>query len=196
MAITAKTIIQTGFGPFNVSYHKIDDNEFVSFYYGDVTTGNPIVRIHSACLFGEAFHSSHCDCSHQLTETMRVIVQNGSGVIIYAYDEGRGIGLENKIKAMEIERVEGIDTVEAFKRLGFSEPDLRNFGLEVKVLQDLNVSKIIRSFSSNPRKRRALELADYTIIEELEIPPDKLGALALKEKQTKKDKMGYSYKND
>src|SRR6266404_2077417 len=104
MPIRSSTIIQTDFGSFKVSYHEIDAQGYVSFAHGDISRNTPIVRIHSACLFGEAFHSLHCDCNHQLTETMRVIDQHGSGVIVYSYQEGRGIGLEKKIEAMEIER--------------------------------------------------------------------------------------------
>jgi len=194
--ITATTIIQTEFGPFKANHHKLDGREFVSFSYGDITIGIPTVRIHSSCLFGEAFHSLHCDCYHQITETMEMIQKNGNGVIVYAYEEGRGIGLENKIKAMEIERTQNVDTVEAFKKLGFNEPDLRNFKIEVAVLTELNVSKMINSFSGNPIKRKALETAGFSIKNEFEVDSDKLNKLAVKEKQAKRDKMGYSYQND
>ena len=103
--ITASTIIKTGFGNFKVSYHKFGKKICVSFSYGDLAKNEPIVRFHSACLFGEAFHSLHCDCQHQITKVMSLIQTNGNGVIIYAYQEGRGIGLENKIKSMELERI-------------------------------------------------------------------------------------------
>lgn len=190
------TVIQTEFGAFKVTFHKTEHKDFISFTYGDVSTGQPIIRIHSSCLFGESFHSLHCDCQHQLTATMEMIVKNGNGVIIYAYDEGRGIGLENKIKAMEVERTKGIDTVAAFAELGFDNPDLRSFELETQVLTGLNVSKTIKSFSGNPKKRQALENASFSILEEFETDSKKLSKIALNEKKIKKDKMGYTYKND
>ncbi|MDB5260356.1 MAG: ribA [Candidatus Nomurabacteria bacterium] len=191
MAITAQTVIQTEFGPFNVSYHKIQNKELISFAQGDITFGSPIVRIQSACLFGEAFHSEHCDCAFQLTETMKAIHENQNGVIMYVpFEEGRGVGLENKIKSMELERTKGIDIIASFKELGF-EPDPRNFNISVKALNDLNLSKEIKSFSSNPRKRKALEEEGYIIRQELEINPSQLSDLAKKEKQFKIDNLGY-----
>lgn len=195
MAIKSNTIIQTDFGLFAVSYHEVADKGYVSFVYGDVTKGIPVIRIHSACLFGEAFHSLHCDCDHQLTETMRAISKRGSGAIIYSYAEGRGIGLQKKIEAMEIERTTGCDTVEAFKKLGFDKPDYRDHKAEVEVLNELDVALKIHSFSGNPNKRTALEEAGFEIIDELEIEPDTLSEIALKEKNVKKEKMGYTYKN-
>lgn len=193
MAITARTTIQTDFGPFAVASHTIHDKQLVSFSYGDVTQGTPIIRFHSACLFGEAFHSLHCDCAQQLTETMKLISEYGSGVIVYvAYEEGRGIGLENKIRAMELERTEGLDTVEAFKKLGF-DPDPRDFGPKVEVLRDLGVSKTIRTFSGNPKKRIALESGGFTLEQEIEINPTNLNELASNERKVKKEKLGYSH---
>jgi len=194
IAMTSTTI-QTEFGPYKVSYHRLDGESFVSFVYGDITTNTPIVRIHSACLFGEAFHSIHCDCHHQLTQTMKSIQTHGAGVIVYSYQEGRGIGLENKIKAMEIERETGCDTVDAFKKLGFEQADLRDFKKEVRILQELGAAKEIYSFSGNPRKRRELEAGGFTILGEYEIPEGVAGVLAQKERRAKKEKLGYSYKN-
>jgi 3,4-dihydroxy 2-butanone 4-phosphate synthase/GTP cyclohydrolase II len=196
MAITASTTIQTKFGPFSVSYHKFDDQSCVSFSFGDLTKGTPVIRIHSACLFGEAFSSLHCDCDQQLTQTMQMIQKSGAGSIIYSYQEGRGIGLENKIKSMEIERVEHVDTVEAFKKLGFDKADLRTYAAEVSALKDLSVSKNIISFSGNPNKKKALEDNGFKIVEEIEIKDANLSQIALKEKSVKKEKLGYSYKED
>lgn len=192
--IKSSTIVQTEFGPHRVSYHEITGNGYVSFACGDIAKGTPVVRIHSACLFGEAFHSLHCDCDHQLTETMKVIVQHGAGVIVYSYQEGRGIGLEKKISAMEIERTTGCDTVEAFQKLGLDKADYRDYRAEVEVLKELNLASHVYSFSGNPTKRKALEDAGYTIEDEYEITPDRLGEIALKERLVKKDKLGYTYK--
>ena len=91
MAITSTTTIQTEFGPYKANHHNMGNDTIISFVYGDVTINTPIVRIHSACLFGEAFHSLHCDCSHQLTQTMKSIQTHGAGVIVYSYQEGRGV---------------------------------------------------------------------------------------------------------
>ena len=193
--ISATTIIQTTYGAFTINFHKDDGNERVSFVYGDVTVGEPIIRIHSSCLFGESFHSLHCDCEHQLTETMKAIVENGNGLILYAYEEGRGIGLENKIRAMEIERTSGVDTVEAFRTLGL-DADPRNFKIAGDMLKDLRVSKTIKSFSGNPRKRKVLEEAGFIIVKEMEIDGIVLNDIAKKEKSVKQKKMGYTYKND
>ncbi len=194
MAITSTTTIQTEFGPYKANHHNMGNDTIISFVYGDVRINTPIVRIHSACLFGEAFHSLHCDCSHQLTEAMKTIQTHGAGVIVYSYQEGRDIGLENKIKAMEVERETGCDTVDAFKKLGFDQADLRNFKNEVRVLQELNVSNKIYSFSGNPRKRNEIEAGGFTILDEYEIPEGVAGILAEKERRTKKEKLGYTYK--
>lgn len=190
------TVIQTEFGPYTVRYHHLSGIDFASFVYGDITEGTPIVRIHSACLFGEAFHSLHCDCSHQLTETMKRIQEGGAGVIVYGYQEGRGVGLAKKIVAMEFERTTGCDTIEAYKKLGLSDSDVRDFIQEAEILKGLGLSKLVRSFSGNPRKHAALERAGFSIVEELEIPSHLLGPLATKEKKVKKEKMGYTYKNE
>ena len=188
----AQTIIKTSFGKFDVQYFKPEEKEIVTFSYGDISSGVPIVRIHSSCLFGESFHSEHCDCAQQLTDTMRKIVERGSGVIVYVYEEGRGVGLKNKIRAMEIERVEGFDTVDAFAKLGF-EADPRDFTIPAKVLKDLDVSKTIGLYSGNPKKRASLEKIGFEIIEEFETNSASLPEIAQKEKNTKRAKMGYSY---
>ena len=118
MSISASTIIHTDFGKFRVCYHKYKDDFCISFSKGNLKIGIPIVRIHSACLFGEVLRSIHCDCDHQIVEAMRKIKKHGNGVIIYSYKEGRGIGIEKKIRAMEIQRSMKCDTVEEFKKLG------------------------------------------------------------------------------
>ncbi len=193
LMITTKTILQTAFGPFEVQYHRINGEGHILFAYGDVSKDIPIIRIHSACLFGEALHSLHCDCDHQLTETMKQIQKYGTGIIIYSYQEGRGIGLEKKIAAMEIQRITGADTVEAFKQLGLKS-DYRTYRAEVEILKTVGVNKTIYIFSGNPHKRNALERAGFHIAKELEIKSSKLHPLAIREKRVKAEKMGYSYK--
>ncbi|HEY4489952.1 MAG TPA: hypothetical protein VJC12_01700 [Candidatus Paceibacterota bacterium] len=173
MSITATTIIQTEFGQFKINYHKISGKDFVSLSLGNVEAGNPVVRIHSTCLFGEAFHSTQCNCALQLTKAMKAIADNKGGVIVYSHcDEGRGVGLENKIKTMEIKRIEGISTSQALKKIGLVESDPNDYRFEVEVLGDLYISKTIVSFSNNSNKKKALESAGYVITGRLEVSSD------------------------
>ena len=194
MTTKSQTTIETESGPFIVRYHEVAGTVVVSFAQGDITKGTPIVRMHSACLFGEALHSLHCDCHHQLIETMRAIARHSNGIILYSYEEGRGIGLAKKIEAMEIQRSTGCDTVQAFAKLGLP-PDCRNYDDEIAVLQELGVPTHIYSFSGNPTKRKALENAGFIIDVEYEVASATLGHLALVEKRVKAAKMGYSYKD-
>lgn len=193
MALTASTILKTEFGDFKVSYHEFGKQYCVSFSKGDLLKNEPIVRIHSACLFGEAFHSLHCDCSHQITKTMGLIKNNKNGVIVYSYQEGRGIGLKNKIKAMEIERIENVDTVEAFKKLGFEKSDYREYKIEIQALKELGLSKKIKTFSGSPKKIEALEKAGYKVEQIIPEEPLNLSEIAKKERMVKVKKLGYKY---
>lgn len=148
--------------------------------------------MHSACLFGEAFRSIHCDCDSQIAETMKKIKKHGNGVIIYSYSsEGRGIGLEKKIKAMEIQRIAKCDTVDACKKLGLRKADYRTYKTEIEALQDLKVSKNIMFFGGNPDKIKALKEAGYNIKKILKFNEKNLSSLAKAEIQTKRKRMGY-----
>ena len=158
MPILASTFIHTDFGLFKTSYHKSRNGICVSFSRGNLSKDIPIIRFHSACLFGEAFHSLHCDCDGQLTSAMDLIKRHGRGAIVYTYQEGRGVGLDQKIKAMEIQRKEKCDTVEAFKKLGLDRLDYRNYKESIDALEDLKVSKTIMTFSGNPEKMRMLKI--------------------------------------
>jgi len=193
MAITSSTIIKTEFGNFRVCFHETKHNKCVSFSQGDLSKNTPIVRLHSACLFGEVFHSLHCDCYHQLTETMRLIRVNKCGVLIYSFQEGRGIGLKKKIQAMEIQRIEKCDTVDAFKKIGLKKSDYRDYKAEIEALKDLGLGKKIKTFSGNPQKIKALEEAGYNIIEFLKVDDKILTEEAKEEIETKLKKMGYMY---
>lgn len=188
MAITASTKLQTKSGQFNVNYHTIDDNFCVSFSMGNLSQSNIPVRIHSSCLFSESILSIDCDCSLQLKKSFEFISKHG-GIIVYLYQEGRGIGLENKIKAMELERTKNIDTAEAFKTLHF-DLDPRNYNVAIQALKDLKVSKNIRLITNNPRKMKQLEDAGFTIVERvvLSYPKNKLIKNYLK---VKKEKLGH-----
>jgi len=164
MPIIASTVLKLNYGDFTVSFFRNKERECLLFSHGDLLNRVPIVRIHSACLFGEAFFSKHCDCRQQLKETLKLIRKNKSGVIVYTYSEGRGIGMENKIRAMNIERTKNIDTVDAFLKLGFN-ADLRKYDCEVGALKELGVKKEIFVVSNNPEKINALIDAGFTIKE-------------------------------
>lgn len=163
MTITATTLLNTEFGNFKVSYHEHGNEFCVSFTYGDITKNDPIVRFQSSCLFGEAFHSTMCDCRQQLNEALELIKAHGNGVLVYSYKEGRGIGLKSKILSMEIERTHNVDAYEAFKILGLDKTDYRDYEAEVKALKEIGLAKKVRVFSQDSKKIEVLELAGYAI---------------------------------
>jgi 3,4-dihydroxy 2-butanone 4-phosphate synthase / GTP cyclohydrolase II len=168
--------------------NDVDDHEHVALVYGDVGDGeNVLVRMHSKCLTGDVFHSMRCDCGWQLHTSMEKITAEGRGVVVYLDQEGRGIGLLNKLKAYELQD-RGHDTVEANEALGFK-PDLRNYGIGAQILLDLGV-RSIRVLTNNPKKLVGLEGYGLTVVDRapIESPAtdENAGYLA-----TKRDKLGH-----
>ncbi len=153
----AEARLPTPYGTFQIIGYKndIDDHEHIALVYGDVAGKRDVlVRVHSKCTTGDIFESTRCDCGWQLRSAMRRIAEEGAGVIVYLDQEGRGIGLLNKLKAYELQDL-GHDTVEANERLGFP-PDLRNYGIGAQIIVDQGLSSI-RILTNNPRKLHGLD---------------------------------------
>ena len=155
---------------------------------GDLHHGVPLLRVHSQCVTGETFGSLRCDCGGQLTVALQAIAQEGRGLVIYEFQEGRGIGLTAKLQAYELQDV-GIDTIEANHALGFR-ADLRDFSLAAEILHDLRISRV-RLLTNNPRKVRALSSAGIKVAERVpcEVDPTTHSFTYL---QTKKHKLGHA----
>jgi 3,4-dihydroxy 2-butanone 4-phosphate synthase/GTP cyclohydrolase II len=189
----ATAALPTEHGDFRVTAFEsgLDKETHVALVKGEIGDGeNVLVRVHSRCLTGDVFHSSRCDCGAQLDAAMTKIEQEGRGVLLYLNQEGRGIGLANKIRAYELQE-QGLDTVEANERLGFK-ADQRDYGIGVQILKDLGV-RTMRLLSNNPRKLVGLEGYGLSVAEwlPLEIAPGEHSARYLR---TKRDKLGHRLK--
>ena len=190
----AESKLETKFGQFDVHVYTslIDYKEHIALTMGDLKKVKPtLVRVHSECMTGDVFGSKHCDCGEQLNNALQMISQRGAGVLLYMRQEGRGIGLANKIKAYNLQN-QGLDTVEANEKLGFK-MDQRTYGIGAQILADLGI-KEMEILTNNPRKLVGLEGYGLTIKKRLplEIKANKVN---LKYLQTKKGKMGHFLKN-
>src|ERR1700750_2411111 len=182
--------LPTETGEFRIAGYrsKTSDEEFVALYKGEMNPERPtLARIHSQCLTGDVFGSTKCDCGLQLHAAMRLIEEAGRGAIVYQLQEGRGIGIINKIRAYALQD-EGADTVEANERLGFA-VDLREYRQCAEVLFDLGLCKV-QMMSNNPLKLRAMEEAGLRVVERvaLEVESAEPAAQYLR---TKKQKLGH-----
>ena len=181
---------ETGLWIMIVYEDTCDTGEHIALVKGDIGSGAPVtVRVHSECLTGDVLGSLHCDCGSQLKTAMRIIEQEGRGVVLYMRQEGRGIGLTNKIRAYELQRSHGLDTVEANERLGFP-ADLRDYGTGAQILKDLKVEKI-RLLTNNPKKVVGLSGYGMAIVEQVPIELKERTDLQRKYLRTKKEKMGH-----
>jgi 3,4-dihydroxy 2-butanone 4-phosphate synthase/GTP cyclohydrolase II len=181
-------------GEFNaIAYsNEIDNNVYIALVKGEIKQGDEVlVRVHSQCLTGEVFGSKRCDCGEQLHRAMEMINREGKGVILYVRQEGRGIGLMNKLKAYELQD-KGLDTVEANIKLGFK-PDLRDYGIGAQILVDLGVRKM-KLMTNNPKKIVGLEGYGLKVVERvpIEVKPHEKNIIYLK---TKKKKLGHMLDN-
>ncbi len=186
----ARAQLPTQHGPFAVTAYDslIDGRTHVALVRGEIGDGREVlVRVHSQCLTGDVFASSRCDCGHQLELAMQRIAEEGRGVLLYLNQEGRGIGLANKIRAYELQD-QGLDTVEANEHLGFK-PDQRDYGIGAQILGDLGV-RTMRLLTNNPRKFIGLEGYGLAVTESvaLEVPPNEFTERYLR---TKKEKLGH-----
>jgi 3,4-dihydroxy 2-butanone 4-phosphate synthase / GTP cyclohydrolase II len=184
--------LPTEFGDFQVHAYEspLDGETHVALVRGEIGDGRDVmVRVHSKCLTGDVFHSARCDCGAQLHTAMSRIASEGRGVLLYLNQEGRGIGLANKIRAYELQD-QGFDTVEANERLGFK-PDQRDYGIGAQILGDLGIHTM-RLLTNNPRKFIGLQGYGLSISETVPLEIEPASEFTRKYLKTKKDKLGHT----
>jgi 3,4-dihydroxy 2-butanone 4-phosphate synthase/GTP cyclohydrolase II len=187
----AKAALPTQHGPFTLHAYDsmIDGETHVALVRGDIGSGTTVmVRVHSKCLTGDVFHSQRCDCGAQLDAAIERIAAEGRGVLLYLNQEGRGIGLANKLRAYELQ-AQGLDTVEANERLGFK-PDQRDYGIGAQILRDLGV-RTMRLLTNNPRKFIGLEGYGLSVAESVPLEITPVADATRKYLRTKKEKLGH-----
>jgi len=188
----SETFLPTDFGKYKLILYRdlTNDKIHLVLIMGELDNKEVLVRVHSECLTGEVFGSLRCDCGRQLKKAMQIIEKEGKGIILYMNQEGRGIGLVDKIRAYSLQD-KGLDTVEANEALGHK-PDLRDYGIGAQILVDLGI-RYIRLLTNNPRKIVGLEGYGLKVVERLplEIEPNPLNYRYLK---TKKEKLGHQIK--
>ncbi|MBK6313127.1 MAG: GTP cyclohydrolase II [Blastocatellia bacterium] len=186
----AEASLPTEHGEFRIIGYRsmTSDEEFVAVAKGELSTEEPtLVRIHSQCLTGDVFHSLRCDCGQQLTRALELVEEAGRGVIVYQQQEGRGIGILNKIRAYALQE-QGQDTVEANLSLGFA-ADQRTYQQCAEILFDLGLCKVI-VMSNNPQKIAALERAGLNVVDRKELDIQQYESFA-NYLRTKREKMGH-----
>jgi 3,4-dihydroxy 2-butanone 4-phosphate synthase/GTP cyclohydrolase II len=191
---SASAPLPTEDGLFTIHVYEsvVNGESHVALVRGDLGDGrNVMVRVHSKCLTGDVFHSLRCDCGPQLDAAMKQIAAENRGVLLYLHQEGRGIGLANKIKAYELQD-QGLDTVEANERLGFK-PDQRDYGIGAQILRDLGV-RTMRLLTNNPRKFVGLEGYGLAVAETLPLEVAPTTEFSRRYLKTKKDKLGHTLK--